>query len=115
MRLTVIAAFALGFVGCGLSEEEYTDESIRVLCEKWEECDVLAAMYGIMGETADECITILESAATTTTTGTTTEGCVDYDGAAAADCVAGWEEATCDQINDFTWQPESCKDVCSND
>lgn len=105
-------------VACAPSEDKFEAESIALTCEKTFECtaeeDITAAQeagFWFFGADVDECISIFTEATEEAAedTGATTE--YVYNKAAAKECLASMEAATCDDLSDAEFTPAGCNDV----
>lgn len=94
---------ALGLVACGYSQDKFEDEFADAVCNKYDECGWLETL----GMTLDECL----NPDVSDTAGGEEVECVNYDSAAAKECVTAWEELTCEQLDAFEF-PTICNDVC---
>ncbi len=99
-RLPFLLAL-LGLAACGYSEDAYEEDLINAMCNKMDECGWLEELQW----TLDECLNQSSE--------DTGGECVDYDGAAAKECVTAIEDATCDDYAAGIGR-EVCDDVCSN-
>jgi len=102
MKRVVFVAIA---VGCGLSEEEYSERSFDVRCAKWEEClgdDFDADVFGCTGRSSED-----ESESSGVVT-------CDFDASLAADCLDQTLAAECDDEDFGFTLPEVCGEVYSN-
>lgn len=94
-RIGLVAVLA----GCGLAEEDFAAEAIRLTCEQADACGEIA----LMGGSVEACV---ESLSESTPLPSETPGCA-YDRGAAADCLDELEAQACDAA-----APASCDAVC---
>lgn len=102
--LPVLAGLLLG--GCSLSYENYADDMTEVTCAKFAECDMLDFFGGTEEACQNYQKSFLEGAEGDE------EVCPNYDSKSAKDCVEGWEELTCAELEDGQ-TPAVCDSVCS--
>lgn len=98
MRNMIILGAIAAMTACGYSEDKFGEDSSAELCR-------IAVLCGIYADES-ECPAAGEGE----------EGeCVDYDSAAAKDCVSGLQAVSeCADMMDFVNQiPEACNDVCA--
>lgn len=92
-------------VGCGgVREDEFEQARLDAYCNRLFECSSTT----VGSATQDDCNDITPGLATTTTTATACE----FDRRAAAQCVAAFEDADCEDILDPSFTPDVCNDVC---
>ena len=101
MKRFVLVAGLATLAGCGISEEKYAEESIRLSCEYIMECFADLELYA----SVDECITELTDAAVDPD-----PACV-FDAKAAKECLADAEALECPAEGELPESPASCEDV----
>ncbi|NOY24300.1 MAG: hypothetical protein GXP62_00345 [Oligoflexia bacterium] len=97
---------ALNSAGCAMSYENYANDVGAASCTKFSECDML----DFFGGTEDSCLNY-QQAYLQGAEGDTNV-CPNYDSKSAKDCVTGWEDLTCSQLQDGQ-TPAVCDSVCS--
>ena len=103
MKKTMMLLGAAGLLSaCSYSEEKFADDAAAAAC------DVFVTCFEAY-ESVDACLADAQE-------GDDTE-CVDYDSAAAKDCVAGYEDQAANCPADITeWTPPAaCANVCGTD
>ena len=105
---------ALGLLSAcgGMTEDEFADEMIVVTCDKMFECTTAeeieaAGAFWVFGADSEECQAIFDSAEATEDTGAECE----FDGAAAQECLDGYESMTCEEAAEGT-APDACNNIC---
>lgn len=101
MNRFMFVAGLVALTGCGLSEDKYAEESIRLSCEFIIECFADLDLY----EDVDECITEV-----TADQEDPPEDCV-YDAKAAKDCLSELEDMACPAAGELPETPDVCNDV----
>ncbi|MBN1334454.1 MAG: hypothetical protein JXB39_00680 [Deltaproteobacteria bacterium] len=96
-RLPLLAFVCLA--ACGYSYERFEQDKTEAMCYKMEECEWLEGL----GWTLQECLNQTGS--------DQADACVDYDSAAARDCVDAIEAATCEDYAADVGL-DACYDVC---
>ena len=115
---TLLPLFAV-LAACAPSEEKFETESIALTCEKTFECtaeeDITAAQeagFWFFGADVDECITIFTEATEESTEDTAADETeYVYNKAAAKECLASMEAATCDDLSNAEFTPAGCDEV----
>jgi hypothetical protein len=94
--------------GCGMSEEDFSTQSIEITCQKFVECfDAEAiALLGFTNE--EECIDLYTTAAEEAET----DDSCEFDGSKGQDCLDAWEAVTCEDMNAGTYDVSACDDLC---
>ena len=113
MRWTAIFV-AMGLLtACGgMTEDEFGDEFIVVTCDKMFECTTAeeieaAGAFWVFGADSGECQAIFADAEVTEDTGAE---CA-FDGAAAQECLDGYDAMTCEEAAEGT-APDACSNIC---
>ena len=101
MNRFLLATSLVALTACGMSEDKYNEESIRLSCEFIIECYADLELYADV----DECI-----ADVTADQEDPPEGC-EYDAKAAKDCLSGLDEMACPAEGDLPETPAACEDV----
>ena len=114
MRSVLFIAPLLALVACGPSKDDFTDESIRITCDKMFECGGEAAASMLGYSDADDCVTQLTTAADEAEASDTgEESCANYDSSKASDCLDALETLACDASEaDVTAMNDTCTAVC---
>ena len=97
-RACTSIALLLAAAGC-YGPETYQEDSALARCGLYEECGFLSSL-GV--EDHDACLELLRSDA---------YACVDYDAAAAEQCITELDELTCEEYSSGYF-PMACVDAC---
>lgn len=101
MKRFMYVAGLVALTGCGLSEDKYAEESIRLSCEFIMECYADLELYA----SVDECITEV-----TADSEDPPDTC-EYDAKAAKDCLSALEDMECPAEGELPETPAACEDV----
>ncbi len=101
-------------IACGPSKEDFTEESIRVACDRLFECGGETAATALGYADADDCVAQLSTAAEEAEASDTgTESCPNYSSSAASDCLDATEALACDASEaDINAANDICTAVC---
>jgi len=101
MNRFLLATSLVALTACGMSEDKYNEESIRLSCEFIIECYADLELY----DSVDACITEL-----TDELQDPASGC-EYDSKAAKDCLSGLEDLECPAEGETPTTPVACDEV----
>ena len=113
---TLALALPLIVAACGsaLTEEDFTNESINIMCDKTFECytaEELEVFAGFFGADSAECVTIMTALVED---GEETETECVFDADAAQTCLDDAEAQSCDDLKAGT-AVDSCADLCAEE
>ena len=95
--------------GCGLSEEDFTSQSIEISCSKTFECYDSTITDLLPYTTEEDCIAYFTDAADQTEADETCE----FDSSKGQECLDAWDAVTCDEMADNSYDISACTDLCS--
>ena len=101
MNRFMFVAGLVALTGCGLSEDKYAEESIRLSCEFIMECYADLELYA----SVDECITEV------TADQEDPPADCEYDAKAAKDCLSGLGDLECPAEGELPETPAACEEV----
>ena len=111
-------ALPLIIAACGstMTQDDFTAESISITCDQVFECyteEELALFGGMFGESASECVVLMEAlmAEAETDPKAETVEC-DFNAEAAQTCLDEGAAMSCDDVKTGT-SPAACADVCT--
>ena len=114
--MRMISFLLLGLAACGISEDQFTDTTARLLCEKTEECE--PEQFNAMFDSQSDCRNFYE-AILSDDDDDDAASCT-FDASMASKCISEVRAASCDDFDDGDAAPScelvyDCDDVEEGD